>query len=326
VFRETRRGKEAISGVDLPKEIDGRRIWVQVGEDLAHRDVLIDDIVTDFFKRVGWITLPILLLLLAIDIVIFRRALRPLLQASQQAQSIGPARTDVRLPVDTMPSEIRHLVEAVNQALDRLEKGFSVQREFTADAAHELRTPLAVLRTRLDTLRHDVEGMGRIVGQLLDIAESDTFIVAPSEKADLHSVCAEVAGSMAPLAITQGKEICLDAADEPVWVNGNPDMLYRAVRNLVENALHHTPAGTAVEVVVRSDATITVLDQGPGIHEDEREFLFRRFWRRDRRRAGSAGLGLSIVHRIAEAHLASITVENRGTSGASFSLKFPRAA
>jgi signal transduction histidine kinase len=326
VFRETRRGKEAISGVDLPKEIGGRRIWVQAGEDLAHRDVLIDDIVTDFFKRVGWITLPILLLLLAIDIVIFRRALRPLLQASQQAQSIGPARTDVRLPVDTMPSEIRHLVQAVNQALDRLEKGFSVQREFTADAAHELRTPLAVLRTRLDTLRHDVEGMGRIVGQLLDIAESDTFIVAPSEKADLHSVCAEVAGSMAPLAITQGKEICLDAVDEPVWVNGNPDMLYRAVRNLVENALHHTPAGTAVEVVVRSDGTVTVLDQGPGIHEDEREFLFRRFWRRDRRRAGSAGLGLSIVHRIAEAHLASITVENRGTSGASFSLKFPRAA
>jgi signal transduction histidine kinase len=217
-------------------------------------------------------------------------------------------------------------VQAVNQALDRLEKGFSVQREFTADAAHELRTPLAVLRTRLDTLRHDVEGMGRIVGQLLDIAESDTFIVAPSEKADLHSVCAEVAGSMAPLAITQGKEICLDAADEPVWVNGNPDMLYRAVRNLVENALHHTPAGTAVEVVVRSDGTVTVLDQGPGIHEDEREFLFRRFWRRDRRRAGSAGLGLSIVHRIAEAHLASITVENRGTNGASFSLKFPRAA
>jgi signal transduction histidine kinase len=69
---------------------------------------------------------------------------------------------------------------------------------------------------------------------------------------------------MAPLAITQGKEICLDAADEPVWVNGNPDMLYRAVRNLVENALHHTPAGTAVEVVVRSDGTVTVLESGSG--------------------------------------------------------------
>jgi signal transduction histidine kinase len=183
VFLRTRRGNKAISGVEFPSEIGGRTIWVQVGEDLAHRDVLIDDMVTEFFKRVGWITLPILLLLLAIDIVIFRRALRPLLQASEQAQSIGPARTDVRLPVDAMPTEIRDLVRAVNQALDRLERGFRVQREFTADAAHELKTPLAVLRTRLDTLtdqrtiqplRQDVEGMCRIVGQLIDSVESDT--------------------------------------------------------------------------------------------------------------------------------------------------------
>jgi signal transduction histidine kinase len=334
-FRDTRRGNEVISGVDLPKEIAGRQIWIQVGENLAHRDVLIDDIVTDFFKRVAWITLPILLLLLATDILIFRRALRPLLEASQQAQSIGPARTDVRLPVATMPNEIRHLVQAVNQALDRLEQGFRVQREFTADAAHELRTPLAVLRTRLDTLadkrttealRQDVEGMCRIVGQLLDIAESDTFVVGPAEEADLHSVCAEVVESVAPLAIAQDKEICLDAADEPVLVRGNPDMLYRAVRNLAENAIHHTPQGTTVELVVEPDGTVTVLDQGPGIQETEREFLFRRFWRRDRRRPGSAGLGLSIVRRIAEAHMAIITVENRAAGGASFSLRFSRAA
>jgi hypothetical protein len=79
-------------------------IWIQVAENLAHRDVLTDDIVADFFKRVGWITLPMLLLLLAIDIVIFRRALRPLLQASDQAQNISPARTDVRLPVDPIPT------------------------------------------------------------------------------------------------------------------------------------------------------------------------------------------------------------------------------
>ena len=80
-----------------PKEIAGRTVWVQVGEDLAHRDVIIDDIVADFFKRVGWITLPILLFLLAIDIVIFRRALRPLLNASEMAKQINPRRTDVRL-------------------------------------------------------------------------------------------------------------------------------------------------------------------------------------------------------------------------------------
>jgi signal transduction histidine kinase len=335
VFLRTRRGNKAISGVEFPSEIGGRTIWVQVGEDLAHRDVLIDDMVTEFFKRVGWITLPILLLLLAIDIVIFRRALRPLLQASEQAQSISPARTDVRLPVDAMPTEIRDLVRAINQALDRLERGYRVQRDFTADAAHELKTPLAVLRTRLDTLtdqrtiqplRQDVEGMCRIVGQLIDSVESDTYIVAPSEKAELRSICTEVVELVAPLVISQGKEICLDAAPEPVWVKGNPDLMYRAVRNLVENAIHHTPRGTVVELVVRSDGSIRVLDQGPGIDKNEREFLFRRFWRRDRRQAGSAGLGLAIVRRIADAHMASITVENRDTGGASFSLTFHRAA
>ena len=129
-----------------------------------------------------------------------------------------------------------------------------------------------------------------------------------------------------PLVISQGKEICLDAAPEPVWVKGNPDLMYRAVRNLVENAIHHTPRGTVVELVVRSDGSIRVLDQGPGIDENEREFLFRRFWRHDRRQPGSAGLGLAIVRRVADAHMASITVENRDTGGASFSLRFQRAA
>jgi signal transduction histidine kinase len=329
-FLEARRGSAAISGVALPREIASHRLWVQVGEDLAHRDVLIDDMVTGFFGQAGWITFPILVLLLAIDVVIFHRALRPLLEASHRARNISPARTDVRLPVDTMPTEIRPLVLAVNQALDRLEQGFHVQREFTADAAHELRTPLAVLRTRLDTLgdpqatkalRQDVDGMARIVGQLLDIAELDTLVIDPSERADLQSVCTEVVELIAPLALAQGKDIALDAADGPVWVRGNADMLYRAIRNLTENALSHTAPGTAVEIVLRPEGAVSVLDRGPGIQDSEREFLFRRFWRRDRRRAG-AGLGLSIVRRIADGHAASITVENREGGGANFSLRF----
>ncbi len=169
-YLETRRGNAAVSGVSLVKEMDGRSVWVQVGEDLAHRDVIIDDIVADFFKRVGWITLPMLLFLLAIDIVIFRRALRPLLNASEMAKKINPNRTDVRLPPEEIPKEILPLVQAVNQALDRLEAGFRMQREFTADAAHELRTPLTILRSRVDTLadrgvskalHQDIEGMAR---------------------------------------------------------------------------------------------------------------------------------------------------------------------
>ena len=167
MFLETHRDNASISGASIPKVIDGRAVWIQVAEDLAHRDVLIDDIVAGFLSHVGWITLPILLSLLSIDIVIFRRALRPLVQASDKAGKISPTRTDVRLPVNEIPKEILPLVQAVNQALDRLERGFRVQREFTADAAHELRTPLAILRTRIDTLadqtavealRHDIDG------------------------------------------------------------------------------------------------------------------------------------------------------------------------
>jgi signal transduction histidine kinase len=334
-YLETRRGKAAISGVSLLKEVDGRKVWVQVGEDLAHRDVIVDDIVADFFKRVGWITLPVLLSLLAIDIVIFRRALRPLLNASELAKKINPRRTDIRLPIEQMPKEILPLVQAVNQALDRLEAGFRVQREFTADAAHELRTPLTILRSRVDTLadrgtskalHKDIEGMARVVNQLLDIAELEILSIDPLEKADLHAICAEVAEFAAPLALAQGKNIALSESDAAVWVNGNPEMLSRAIRNLVENAINYSPPGTTVEIVVEDSGMVRVLDEGPGIKEDERELIFQRFWRRDRRRTEGAGLGLSIVQRIADTHAATISVENRPTGGATFSLRFARIA
>jgi len=334
-FKDIRKGSSAISGVSLKKEMAGRLIWVQVGEDLAHRDVIIDDIVADFFKRVGWITLPMLLFLLAIDIVIFRRALLPLLEASEMAKEINPKRMDVRLSPENIPTEILPLVQAVNQALDRLEAGFRVQREFTADAAHELRTPLTILRSRIDTLadrgiskalHRDIEGMTRIVGQLLDIAELETYSIDPQEKADLRAICAEVAEFAAPLALAQGKNIALSGTDASVWINGNPEMLSRAIRNLVENAINYSPPGSTVEIVIEDSGMVRVLDEGPGIKDDERKLIFQRFWRRDRRRTGSAGLGLSIVQRIADAHAAIISVENRPMGGAKFSLSFARVA
>jgi signal transduction histidine kinase len=330
-FLHHRRGNATVFGASVEKTIGDKTVWIQTGEDLANRDVLTDDIVADFYKNVGWITLPILLVLLLADIAIFRRALRPLREASEIAESIAPERPGVRLPTKEIPQEVRPLVHAVNQGLDRLEEGFRVQRDFTADAAHELRTPLAVLRSRIDllenekmreALRHDVDGMAHIISQLLDIAELDTLAVQPDEKADLQSVAAGIAEFVAPLALAQGKDIALSGATEPVWVRGNPEMLGRAIRNLAENAINHTAAGSTVEFVVEDNGTINVLDRGPGIGEDERKLIFRRFWRRDRRKQGSTGLGLSIVQRIAELHSASITVENRKPNGACFSLKF----
>ncbi|MGB8737434.1 MAG: histidine kinase dimerization/phospho-acceptor domain-containing protein, partial [Rhodomicrobium sp.] len=240
-YLETKHQDALLSGASIPVKVGDRTVWVQVAQDLQHRDVLIDDIVAEFFGRVGWITIPILLSLLVIDVSIFRRALSPLLKASEMAEKIGPDRTDVRLPLEAMPQEITPLVHTINQALDRLERGFHVQRDFTADAAHELRTPLSILQARIDTipdkkiakeLSRDIARMKRIVSQLLDIAELEAFAVGPQEAVDLGAVCVEVAEFVAPLAVSERKQILLEAPEAPVPINGNPEVLFRAVRNL----------------------------------------------------------------------------------------------
>jgi signal transduction histidine kinase len=329
-FELNRQGSN-IFGVTMTADVKGQSLTIQVSEDVAHRDVLIDDIVAQFFTRVGWITAPILLILLIIDVVIFRRALRPIIAASALAERIGPAHTELRLPEVDMPQEVIPLVRAVNQALDRLEEGFRGQREFTADAAHELRTPLAILRTQVDmiddrelakSLRDDIESMSRLVNQLLDIAELETFVIGEGEVANLSAIATEIAAYIAPLALSQHKTVAVAGADQSVRVRGSADTLGRAIRNLVENALTHTAAGTTVEISVDPAGALRVMDRGPGVPSAEREQIFRRFWRRDRRRAGSAGLGLAIVKRIAEMHRATIDVSDRPGGGAIFTLRF----
>jgi signal transduction histidine kinase len=333
---------DTISGASVSKDIGGQSVRIRVAEDLAHRDVIIDDIIANFFRRVGWITIPTLLILLAIDIVIFRRAIAPLLRASEEAKSIGPARTDIRLPTRQIPSEILPLVTAVNQALDRLEDGFRGQRQFTADAAHQLRTPLAILQTRIETLgdppggplgdragtlelQADIESMSRIVRQLLEIAELDTLVLDPSETADLRAVCSEVVGSIAPYALAGQKDIALKGTNDPVRIRGNAEMLQRAIFNLAENAIKYTARDTSVDVEVRDDGSVRVRDCGPGIPASEHELIFQRFWRGDRRRTDGAGLGLSIVREVAEDHAATVAVENLPSGGAQFTLRFQLA-
>ena len=322
----------ALYGATVRIDLHGRPILVQVVEDVLHRDVLIDDILAQFLTHVGWVTAPILLLLLVIDVAIFRRAMQPVVAASSLAGEIGPDRMELRLPEAAMPLEVLPLVQAVNRALDRLDAGFRAQREFTADAAHELRTPLAILRTQIDMiedrelaepLRHDVESMSRLVNQLLEISELDSFFISEGETADLVAIATEVAAFLAPLAVSQGKTFAVTGARRPVRVRGNSDAIARAVRNLAENALAHTAAGTTVELAVAAQGTIRVLDRGPGVPKTERQHIFDRFWRRDRRRSGHAGLGLAIVARIVEMHGASIVIEDRPGGGAVFTIRFP---
>jgi signal transduction histidine kinase len=167
--------------------------------------------------------------------------------------------------------------------------------------------------------------MTRIVNQLIDVAEADTLTIADGDVADLQSVCAEVASFMAPIALASGKSIAVTGTAVPVWVVGNPAALFQAIRNLVENAIVHTAAGTTVDIAVGPDGSAVVRDQGPGIPPEQRELIFQRFWRGDRRRAGSAGLGLSIVARIVNAHGGSITIEDAPVRGSAFAINLHRA-
>lgn len=331
----TPRGGVTIAGASARRDIGGYPVWIQVAEELSHRDVIVDDVLANFLQQVVWIIVPVLLLLLGADIVIFRLAFRPLHRASDRAKHISPTRLDVRLPTADMPPEILPLVEAVNGALDRLERGFRTQREFAADAAHELRTPLAILRARIETLPQseaslalgrDVENMSRIVGQLLDATELETVLIDPDAIADLHEVCVEIAEFIAPLALRRGKSIALTCADDrPVLVKGNAEMIRRATRNLVENALHHTPEGTAIEIVVDPAGAVSVIDNGDGVPPADRGAVFQRFWRGSPHSGGGAGLGLSIVKKIVDAHHGSITVTDAPGRGAMFTMRLPAA-
>ena len=316
----------------FPEEIGGLPIWIEVGQNLADPDVVIDDITANFVPQIGWLTAAILLILLAADVFIVRRALGPVRRASSMAEAISPSRIDVRLPLEGMPQEILPMVQAVNQALGRLETGFRAQRDLVADVAHELRTPLAVLRMRTEALPDqatravllaDLDRMGRIVSQLLVLAEADAMVVDPADRADLRAVGLDVAEHLAPLALAQGKNLEMTGPAQPVWVRGQHDFLFQAVRNLAENGIAHTGAGASVTIDVEPAGVVTVLDRGPGISDAERDLLFQRFWRRERKIGG--GLGLSIVGRIVKAHGGEMAVQPRRGGGSAFRLTVPRA-
>jgi signal transduction histidine kinase len=318
-------GQSQMFGTSIPYRFNNETVWVQVWEDEEHRDVLIDDIVAEFLPHVAWVILPVLAVLLGIDLAIFGRALRPLEEASRRAGQIGPTQTDIRLPEARMPRDVLPLVRAVNEALERLERGFIMQRDFVSDAAHELRTPLAILRAQVEAIDNpaaqgvllgDIDGMTRIVNQLIEVAESDALTIGPDEMADLRAVATEVVAFMAPVAIAAGKDVALNDGADPVWVAGNGTALFQAIRNLVDNAIIHTPIGTTVEVTVAADATVTVRDAGVGIPREQRELIFQRFWRGDRSRTGGTGLGLAIVARVVRAHGGRIVVADAHPRGA----------
>ncbi len=217
---------------------------------------------------------------------------------------------------------------------DALRDSEERHRNFAADVAHELRTPLAVLRTHLDnlsdskevmSLRLDVDNMSRLVTQLLAMTRIETFTPQVSlPDVDLGEICRNVATLIAPLAIKERRSIEVIGGKVPVLVKGNISSLEQAVRNLVENAIRYSARGTVITLNVadKDCPTLKVIDRGRGVDPEQRENIFQRFKRSDRRGGGS-GLGLSIVKRIVNNHNGTVEVVDTPGGGATFIIKFP---
>lgn len=318
-------------GTALRTTLGQRAFITQVEKSAPQLQSLNSSVFNEFIADGGWLGIPFFFSLLAISAITIKRSLLPIEKLSKFAAKIEPGNSNVRLPQADIPREILPLVSSINGALDRLDDGFQRQREFSANAAHQLRTPLAVLAANIDMLqdtktaaklRYDVEQMSRIVSQLLLVARLETLNINLDEPVDLRSLVSEAAENLAPIALSMSKNLEVEKTVETVFVRGNGPIIAAAISNLIENGLNSAPAGGLVRVCVTSAPSIEVRDSGPGIPLEMREKVFERFWRGENSKGG-AGLGLSIVRRIMNALNGSVSVSEAPEGGAQFSLFFP---
>ena len=261
--------------------------------------------------------------------------------ASRSADALDP------LPDHGLPDEVKPLVTALNGLLERLGRSLDIQREFVADAAHELRSPLTALRLQIqlaeratsdadraaafDRLKGGTDRATRLVEQLLAMARSDPEAAERKlHPVNLASLARDTVMDLAPIASAKGIDLGFDdraVAADPV-VNGDADDLRMLLGNLVDNAIRYTPSQGTIDVRVSGDAdhvTLEVTDNGPGIPVDDRERVFDRFYRRATDDTTGSGLGLAIVRRIAQRHRAAVELgEGPQGRGLRVSVRFGR--
>jgi two-component system sensor histidine kinase QseC len=300
---------------------DQQRYLIQVGERRKLRDELAEAVAENLLRPLLF-ALPVLGLLIWLGVA---RGLRPLQSLSGQvaqrrAENLAPLEDDV-VPVEVLP-----LVQGLNHLFARLRDSLDKERRFTADAAHELRTPLAAIMTQAQVARgaaadaerqraldNVVLGCNRaahLVDQLLTLARLEPEQLQPGEPCDLRALAVEVLSALAPAAVRKNIELQL-AEGAAVRVPGNATLLGILMRNLVDNAIRYSPPGSRVRAAIaqRDDKAIfSVIDQGPGIPAAAQELVWERFYRvLDTDETGS-GLGLSIVRRVADLHHANVTL------------------
>ena len=338
-------GEEPIRVVSLPVALGDRRYVVQVAMSLDDAYAVI---------RAGrWLLLGLSLGILAgVGITgarLARRALRPIDRIVTTARRLGEANLTERLPHPGTRDEIGRLVATLNDMLARIERGVDAQRRFTADASHELRSPLSRLRAELEvTLRRprdraeyeealrsgldEVERLSRLTDELLLLARLDAGDgrEAPPAPVALGPILDDAVRRLAPVAERRGVAVTLQASAAPV-VEVGPTTVGLVLTNLLENAVKFSPPGGRVSVGLAAEAgeaLVTVADTGPGIAPDELPRLFDRFHRGAAARAADApgvGLGLAICRALVERHGGRIAVESPPGGGARFRVHLPLA-
>jgi two-component system, OmpR family, sensor histidine kinase QseC len=262
-------------------------------------------------------------------LVTINRMLRRLKDISAAAARIDPTNLQARLAVEDVPREIVPLIESFNLALGRLEAGFRIQQEFLATAAHELKTPLALIRgefeldgpTNRKAILADLDHMSRHVHQLLHLAEVSDVNNLVFALTDITLVVEDAVESIARLTQARHIRVRIDHPSEPVMIDADASALFALIRNLVENAANHAPDRSTILVTI-NPMGISVRDEGPGIPPGDMPKLFKRFWRGAHRRDKGAGLGLSICSEVARGHGWSLSAHNLQPSGAEFTVEF----
>jgi signal transduction histidine kinase len=268
-----------------------------------------------------------------VSLLVARSVTRPLADLSRTAARLGGGALDARAPLPTGPAEVRLLAQEFNTTAARLEELVGAQRTFVADASHQLRTPLAALRLRLENLetevdasatddvdgaRAEVERLTRLVDGLLALARAERGAAAPTDV----DVAAVVAGRRdAWLAFAAERDVELEARVEPgLWARARPEHLEQVLDNLLNNALDVAPSGSTVTLTAarrRDRVEIRVLDAGPGMTAEERARAFDRFWRSPGSPSdnGGFGLGLAIVRQLLNADGGTIQLQSPPSGG-----------
>lgn len=319
-------------------KLDGRDVWLQDGADARAVRATI--------ARLRASLLLILPLLLAGCALggwwLAGRALVPIKELRARLDAIGPGDLSARLDRGRARDEIARLAGAINELLERVEAAARRERRFVADAAHELRTPLAVLRTGLevalgrereaadyaDALRAALDetlGLCAMAGDLLELARLDSAGLRNAAPVDLAALACEAMTALAPLA--GGRRLSFSPPPgASTIVTGDREQLRRVIVNLLDNAVKFTADDGAIAVAVASGggrARLTVRDDGPGVPAAELSRIFDRFYRGRSRSAPGAGLGLSLCREIAERHGGELVAENNPEGGARFTLSLP---